>query len=99
MVKIEMEGKVEDTIDLGTMENPRDLGIIQKPQKLSTRLFMQRVLATYTAVGYFTLLAIPFIFLILERINVDETIDLIKTIAAILSGIVGMVWGFYFYKG
>ena len=56
-------------------------------------------LARITAYGYFSLIAVPLFFLLIGKLDVNETIDLIKTIASILSGIVGMVWGFYFYKG
>jgi len=34
----------------------------------------------------------------IKFITVTEAVELIKTIAAVLGGIVGMVWGFYFYK-
>ena len=63
------------------------------------QLEIQWRLARMTAIGYFSMLSVPFVFLLIGKLNVNETIDLIKTMAAILSGIVGMVWGFYFYKG
>ena len=74
-------------------------GEVGAPIKLPTSSERRWELARITAYGYFSLLAIPLIFLLFGKLNVNETIDLIKTIAAILSGIVGMVWGFYFYKG
>jgi len=75
-------------------------GEVEAPPELhATSSERQWKLASITAYGYFSLLAIPLIFLLIGKLNVNETIDLIKTLAAILSGIVGMVWGFYFYKG
>lgn len=74
-------------------------GEVGDPINLPTSSERQWKLASITAYGYFSLLAIPLILLLIGKLSVNETIDLIKTIAAILSGIVGMVWGFYFYKG
>ena len=62
------------------------------PKVKPTRIFIAKA----TVWGFFILLAIPLIMLIFNRLNVDDAIDLIKTIASILAGIVGMVWGFYF---
>ncbi len=74
-------------------------GIVETPRTIIPRIPPERwKLARLTAYGYFSLLTIPLIFLLFGKLNVDETIDLIKTLAAILSGIVGMVWGFYFYN-
>ena len=87
MAEIELE-----EIELeGVMETPQVL-----PATVSTE---QWKLARLTAYGYFSLLVVPLLFLLIGILNVNETIDLIKTLAAILSGIVGMVWGFYFYNG
>ena len=91
-----LEGEVEATTlvpekDLGEMGDLSTLPIAQ--------LEMQWKLARMTAIGYFSLLSVPFAFLLIGKLDVNETIDLIKTMAAILGGIVGMVWGFYFYKG
>lgn len=91
-----LEGEVEATTlvpekDLGEMGDLSTLPIAQ--------LEMQWKLARMTAIGYFSLLSVPFAFLLIGKLDVNETIDLIKTMAAILGGIVGMVLGFYFYKG
>ena len=95
MEKTVFEGEVEppmETIEFG--------GEVEPPADISPTLFEgQWTLARITAYGYFTLLAIPLFFLLIGKLGVNDCIDLIKTIAAILSGIVGMVWGFYFYKG
>jgi hypothetical protein len=63
----------------------------------SSHKTMQMLIASVTACGFFILLGIPLLYLLIGVINVNDTIELIKTIAAILGGVVGMVWGFYFY--
>ena len=86
MAEIELE-----EIELeGEVETPPSLPEVIPPERWK--------LARLTAYGYFSLLVVPLLFLLIGKLNVNETIDLIKTIAAILSGIVGMVWGFYFYN-
>lgn len=84
---------------MGEIQDIEWEGEVGDPLKLPTSSERQWKLASITAYGYFSLLAIPLILLLIGKLNVNETIDLIKTIAAVLSGIVGMVWGFYFYKG
>jgi len=69
---------------------------IQSISTKETRANTQKMLAKFTAIGYFILLGIPLAFLPLKNITVPEAIDLIKTIAAVLGGIVGMTWIFYF---
>jgi hypothetical protein len=53
--------------------------------------------------GFFLLLGLPFVYLFLgvqpadaTATKIAEVIDLIKTVAAVLSGIVGSVLGYYF---
>jgi len=58
----------------------------------------QRFIAKTTAIGFFVLISLPLVFLMFGRINVNDAVELIKTIAAVLGGIVGLVWGFYFYS-
>ena len=96
---------MEERVLEGEVEAPphvpeKNFGEMEDFSRLTvTQLEIQGKLARMTAIGYFSLLAIPFAFLLIGKLDVNETIDLIKTMAAILSGIVGMVWGFYFYKG
>ncbi len=60
---------------------------------------IQRRIAMFTARAYFILLATPLVLIAFKTITVNDAIELIKTIAAVLGGIVGMVWVFYFHKG
>ena len=95
MEKTEFEGEVGPQMEIIEFE-----GEVGPPPDIPPTLFEgQWTLARITAYGYFTLLTIPLFFLLIGKLGVNECIDLIKTVAAILSGIVGMVWGFYFYKG
>ena len=92
-----LEGEVEAPPTLVPEKNLGDVGDFSTLP--IAQLEIQWKLARLTAFGYFSLLSVPFVFLLIGKLDVNETIDLIKTMAAILSGIVGMVWGFYFYKG
>jgi hypothetical protein len=71
-----------------------DRGVSSKDKYAST----QRTIAIMTAICFFGLILIPLIYLSVGITTVANTIELIKTIAAVLGGIVGMVWGFYFHK-
>ena len=66
--------------------------------KETSHSWTQKFIAVATAIAFFTLLGLPLIFGILKIIEIADAVELMKTIAAILSGIVGMVWGFYFHK-
>jgi hypothetical protein len=86
------------TLDWGTITKNEVLTKIenQRQSVKETRASTQKMLAKLTALGYFILLGIPLCFLPLKTITVAEATDLIKTIAAVLGGIVGMIWIFYF---
>jgi len=83
-------------VDWGTVTE--DIGTVIKKSTAAepSRASIQKYLAVGTAAAYFILLGIPLSFLPLKTITVTEAIDLIKTIAAVLGGIVGMIWIFYF---
>lgn len=61
-----------------------------------TRSLTQRTIAIWTAGAYFILIGLPLFFLPFGWIEVEGAVELIKTIAAVLGGVVGMVWIFYF---
>ena len=46
--------------------------------------------------GFLVLLSLPFVSLFVHGASVAEVVDMIKTIAAVLSGMIGAVLGYYF---
>lgn len=84
-------------------DEKEDWGVVSRIKKAVKReayfASTQRTIALLTAFAYFGLILMPLLFLLAGIVNVDETVELIKNIAAVLGGIVGMVWGFYFYRG
>lgn len=71
---------------------------VRKITSPETRESTQKAIAMITAKAFFFLLGFPLFLVMIKFITVTEAVELIKTIAAVLGGIVGMVWGFYFYK-
>ena len=71
---------------------------VRKITSPETRESTQKAIAMITAKAFFLLLGFPLFLVMIKFINVTEAVELIKTVAAVLGGIVGMVWGFYFYK-
>ena len=59
-------------------------------------------IALILVVGFLFLIGVPYIYLFTHPVSgsiVAEVVDLIKTVAAVLSGVVGAVVGYYFRGG
>jgi hypothetical protein len=54
-------------------------------------------IARILVIGFIILLTVPYLYLLSG--SVAEVIDLMKTVAAVLSGLVGAVFGYYFRRG
>ena len=63
---------------------------------LERREFSASVIALIVVTGFFALLFVPLVYLFIAQPPVSDIVDLIKTISAVLSGIVGSVMGYYF---
>ena len=55
-----------------------------------------RNIATCLVLGFLFLMTLPFVYLFTSGAAVTDVVDLIKTISAVLSGILGAVLGYYF---
>jgi len=96
------ENNPEKALDLQPTEPkelPGEVGEILKTKGvvISVKERTASTLAKILVFVFLVLLAVPYLYLL--RGNVTDAIDLMKTVAATLSGLVGAVFGYYFRKG
>lgn len=72
----------------------KEIPTIELPEIPVIREEAAKWIAIILVVGFLVLMGLPYLYLFVG--TVSEVIDLIKTVSAVLSGIVGAVIGYYF---